>query len=98
REQVHFKANFSHAKCAVLDPKPVQKPHPPLLFAGIGPRMLRTAGEYADICLIPAFPNVDNAKSRKIVMDEGHRRQRSGKISMADMAPFPRSPESKYER
>jgi hypothetical protein len=48
--------------------------------------------------MIPAFPNVDNAKSRKIVIDEAHRRQRTGKISMADMAPFPRSPESKYDR
>jgi len=98
QEKVDFKGKFYHAKGAVLDPKPLQKPHPPLLFAGIGPRMLRTAGEYADICMIPAFPNVDNAKSRKIVMGEAHRRQRSGKISMADMAPFPRSPESKYDR
>jgi hypothetical protein len=31
-------------------------------------------------------------------MDEAHRRQRTGKISMADMAPFPRGPESKYDR
>jgi len=98
QERVDFKGKFYHAKGAVLDPKPVQKPHPPLLFGGIGPRMLRMAGEYADICMIPAFPNVDNPKSRKIVMDEAHRRQRAGKISMADMAPFPRNPEAKYDR
>jgi hypothetical protein len=60
--------------------------------------MLRMTGEYVDICMIPAFPNVDNPKSRKIVMDEAHRRQKAGKISMADMAPFPRNPEAKYDR
>ena len=98
QEKVVFKGKFYHANGAVLDPKPVQKPHPPLLFAGIGQRMLRMSGEYADICMISGFPGVDNAKSRKIVLDEAHRRQRTGKISMADMAPFPRSPESKYER
>jgi len=90
QEKVDFKGKHYHANGAVLDPKPAQKPHPPLLFAGIGPRMLRMAGEYADICLIPGFPGVDNAKSRKIVMDEAHRRQRTGKISMADMGAFPK--------
>jgi probable F420-dependent oxidoreductase len=30
-------------------PKPVQRPHPPFLIGGGGPRMLRTAGRHADI-------------------------------------------------
>lgn len=38
------------AYCADADePKPVQLPCPPVLIAGSGPRMLRTAVEYADI-------------------------------------------------
>lgn len=32
-----------------LQPKPVQKPHPPILIGGGGKRMLRTAGRLADI-------------------------------------------------
>ena len=55
------------------------------------------AGRHADICLIPAFPGVDNAKSRRIVMDEARRQGRERKISIADMAPFP-SPGSRYDR
>ncbi len=35
QEKVDFKGIFYHANGAVLDPKPFQKPHPPLLFAGI---------------------------------------------------------------
>ncbi len=96
-EKVTFKGKYFHANGAVLDPKPQQKPHPPLLFGGVGPRMLRMAGRHADICLIPAFPGVDNAKSRKIVMDEARRHRREGKISIADIAPFP-SPGSKYDQ
>jgi len=52
QEKVDFKGKFYHANGAFLEPKPVQKPHPPLLFGGIGPRMLRTAGEYGDICML----------------------------------------------
>ncbi len=51
--------------------------------------MLKMAGRYADICLVPRFPGVDNAKSRKIVVEEAQRAKRKGKLSFADMAPFP---------
>jgi alkanesulfonate monooxygenase SsuD/methylene tetrahydromethanopterin reductase-like flavin-dependent oxidoreductase (luciferase family) len=49
---VNFEGKHYRAKEAVLLPKPVQKPHPPLLFGGKGPKMLKLAGKYADICLI----------------------------------------------
>ena len=37
-----------------LQPKPVQRPRPPVLIGGGGPRMLRTAGQHADIVGINA--------------------------------------------
>jgi alkanesulfonate monooxygenase SsuD/methylene tetrahydromethanopterin reductase-like flavin-dependent oxidoreductase (luciferase family) len=49
---VNFEGKHYRAKRAVLLPKPVQKPHPPLLFGGKGPKMLNLAGKYADICFI----------------------------------------------
>src|SRR5437773_11326064 len=49
QEKVDFKGKLYQAKGAVLDPKPVQKPHPPLLFSGIGHRMLRMTVEHAYI-------------------------------------------------
>jgi len=49
---VDFKGKYYTVKGAVLLPKPVQKPHPPLLFGGTGLRMLRLAGRHADICFI----------------------------------------------
>jgi hypothetical protein len=49
---VTFEGKYYRAKAAVLEPKPLQKPYPPLLFAGRGDRMLALAGRYADICYI----------------------------------------------
>src|SRR5579872_5959389 len=55
KEKVDFKGKYYEAIEAVLDPKPVQKPYPALLFGGVGKKMLRMAGKYADICLIPPW-------------------------------------------
>ena len=55
QKKVTFKGKYYRAKNAVLDPKPIQKPHPQLLFGGQGDRMLQLAGRFADICYIPQF-------------------------------------------
>ena len=46
-----FSYDGNHYTIDGLDasPKPVQRPHPPFLIGGGGPRMLRTAGRLADI-------------------------------------------------
>lgn len=48
---VPFTFEGKHYTITDLDlvPKPVQRPRPPLLIGGGGPRMLREAGRYADI-------------------------------------------------
>src|SRR5437899_10336707 len=73
KPQVDFKGKYYHAKAAILDPKPVQKPHPPLMFGGVGPKMLRLAGQYADICHIPPWVQIPTAKARVIVKQEARR-------------------------
>jgi len=40
---------------AVLQPKPVQKPHPRLLFGSQGKRMLRQTGRYGDLFFVPPW-------------------------------------------
>lgn len=46
-----FSYQGEHYQISNLDstPKPVQKPHPPFLIGGGGPRFLRLAGKHADI-------------------------------------------------
>ena len=56
KPKVDFQGKYYTAKGAVLEPKPIQKPHPPLLFGGAnrgGIKMLKMAGKYGDICYIP---------------------------------------------
>jgi alkanesulfonate monooxygenase SsuD/methylene tetrahydromethanopterin reductase-like flavin-dependent oxidoreductase (luciferase family) len=81
--QVDFKGKYYQAKAAILDPKPVQKPHPPLMFGGVGTRMLRLAGQYSDICHIPPWVHVSMEKARSIVKQEARRFHREDKIAFA---------------
>ncbi len=78
-EKVDFTGKFYHAKGAVLEPKPVQKPHPPLLFGGFSPRMLRLAGRFADICYIPPWIKIPFSEAKAIV-DEAANKYRGGHL------------------
>lgn len=46
--KVSFSGKYYTVKGAVVEPKPVQKPMPPLLFGGWGKQMVKLAGERGD--------------------------------------------------
>jgi alkanesulfonate monooxygenase SsuD/methylene tetrahydromethanopterin reductase-like flavin-dependent oxidoreductase (luciferase family) len=95
-DKVDFEGRFYHAKGAVVEPKPVQKPYPSLLFGGVSSRMLRMAGRYGDLCFVAPWVKVPftNAKStvekaaakagrsRKILFGTGAPRLQGGKFDM----------------
>lgn len=46
-----FHGSFFHAENAILEPKPLQKPHPPILIGGVGPQItLKIIAEMGDAC------------------------------------------------
>lgn len=75
---LNFNGKFYHAKDAVLLPKPVQKPHPPLLFGSQGKRMQRLTGRYANICLLQGDAYEE---TKRVVLEEAKRLGRQNEIS-----------------
>ena len=55
-EQVTHAGRFYRLERAQVSPEPVQRPHPPIMLGGGGPRMLRLAARQADIVsFVPQF-------------------------------------------
>ncbi len=54
---VDFEGRYYSVKGAILEPKPIQQPHPPLWFGTTGAYMLRLAQRYAD-GWVPPVPGV----------------------------------------
>lgn len=48
QEVTTYEGAFYRVEGAVMNPRPVQSPRPPLLVAGFGPRMMRHAARFAD--------------------------------------------------
>ncbi len=54
KEQTNFNGEFYHLKDAILWPKPLQKPCPPIIVGGGGKGLLRVAAKHADfVNIIP---------------------------------------------
>jgi alkanesulfonate monooxygenase SsuD/methylene tetrahydromethanopterin reductase-like flavin-dependent oxidoreductase (luciferase family) len=82
-ERVTFEGKYYKALDAVLEPKPVQKPYPTLLFGGAGRRMLRLAGKYANICYIPPWTKLPRDDAVAYVRKEARKYNREDKIAFA---------------
>jgi len=75
-EAVDFSAFGVHLDSAVINPKPLQQPHPPIVVGAARPRMLEIAGRFADEWNCPAswLPKLEEpqaavaaaARSRKV--------------------------------
>ena len=84
--KINFEGSYYHMKNGVLEPKPVQKPHPPLLFGGFGHRMLKLAGKYADIFFIPPW-RYENFDEGKTIALNSAGSDRKGKLLFASASP-----------
>jgi probable F420-dependent oxidoreductase len=91
QERTTFEGEFYRLKDAILWPKPIQQPHPPIIIGGSGRGALRLIAKHADVANIA----VDTGKPGKLTLDG------MGKISDAafrDRANFVRAEAARLGR
>jgi alkanesulfonate monooxygenase SsuD/methylene tetrahydromethanopterin reductase-like flavin-dependent oxidoreductase (luciferase family) len=67
-EPFDFDGTYHHLTAAFGNPKPVQRPHPPILIAGRSRATLRVVAEHADVWNIPGG-DIADAVSRSALLD-----------------------------
>ena len=92
-DSVTHESDYYTIKEAVLEPKPVQKPYPKLLFGSSGKRMLRLTGRMGDYCYIPPWQMQNAAEMKETVLGAAEKAGRADKIEfiggiMGAMAPY----------
>jgi F420-dependent oxidoreductase-like protein len=66
-----FNGKYYQIKNAYCNPKPVQKPSPPIMIGGAGERQtLRIVAKYGDACNLPSFGSVETVKSKLSILKE----------------------------
>ena len=88
-EKVDFEGRYYFARGAVLSPKPIQRPHPPLLFGGQKKRMLELAGQYADLCFVPQWSGVPAKVTKSVVMASAAKHSRDREIAFVGGGTLP---------
>jgi alkanesulfonate monooxygenase SsuD/methylene tetrahydromethanopterin reductase-like flavin-dependent oxidoreductase (luciferase family) len=80
-DEVTYKGKFYEMKGAVLEPKPLQKPYPRLLFGSSGRRMLNLTGKYGDICFIPPWMRYRYQEIKNTVVKAAEKAGRVDKLA-----------------
>ena len=63
QERTTFHGQWFHAEDAILEPKPIQQPHPPIMIGGSGEQMtLRAVARHANACNLFGDPGTIRAK------------------------------------
>jgi alkanesulfonate monooxygenase SsuD/methylene tetrahydromethanopterin reductase-like flavin-dependent oxidoreductase (luciferase family) len=68
-EPFDFDGAHIHLTGAFGNPKPLQRPHPPIITGGRSAALLRVTAEHADLWNIPADDDIDDAAGRSALLD-----------------------------
>lgn len=99
-----FHGKYFHVENVILEPKPLQKPHPPILIGGVGPKItLRMIAEIGDACNLWGPPDefVKQRETLKSHCEEVRRDESTIEKTTYDLvicAPTPAALQKKIER
>lgn len=99
-----FHGKYFHVENVILEPKPLQKPHPPILIGGVGPKItLRMIAEIGDACNLWGPPDefVKQRETLKRHCEEVRRDESTIEKTTYDLvicAPTPAALQKKIER
>jgi alkanesulfonate monooxygenase SsuD/methylene tetrahydromethanopterin reductase-like flavin-dependent oxidoreductase (luciferase family) len=68
-EPFDFDGEYVQLKGAYANPKPVQRPHPPIMIGGRASSTLRAAAQHADLWNIPGFGPMEDLAGRSRLLD-----------------------------
>jgi alkanesulfonate monooxygenase SsuD/methylene tetrahydromethanopterin reductase-like flavin-dependent oxidoreductase (luciferase family) len=68
-EPFDFDGTYVQLKGAFGNPKPVQRPHPPIMIGGRATPTLRVVAEHADLWNIPGGGDIDDLLGRSVLLD-----------------------------
>lgn len=69
-EPFDFEGEHYRLRGAICEPKPIQRPGPPVMIAAAGPRSLRTVAEHADIWMCGTRGDVGEFRRTSALLDE----------------------------
>ena len=100
-EAFDFNGRYYSSKGAILNPKPVQQPYPPLWFGGTGQYMLKkVAAKYGDAWL-PPVPGMSEEEYKRVISlicERGERRGRRLKVMFNGTLPEIQSTIERYAK
>jgi alkanesulfonate monooxygenase SsuD/methylene tetrahydromethanopterin reductase-like flavin-dependent oxidoreductase (luciferase family) len=67
-EPFDFDGRYVHLTGAFGNPKPIQRPHPPIIIGGRSAALLRVVAEHADLWNIPGH-DIDDVIARSALLD-----------------------------
>jgi len=69
-DAVTFEGRHYRLQDALANPKPLQKPHPPIVVGGEKPKMLRVIARHADEWNVPSHGDVEAWAKTSALLDE----------------------------
>ena len=80
-DMVTHKSEYYDIDGAVLQPKPLQKPRPKILFGSSGNKMLRLTGKEGDICYVPPWQSHRFYEMKAIGLEAAEEAGRANEIA-----------------